>query len=115
MGFNSTAIETLELGSGLTYIADYAFTYCSNLTKVTFPANIQAINMSAFSHCPKLKDVIFTEGLKTIDYEAFSGSVIEEAVIPKSVSAIGTGAFPSDTKLILLNDKLTNMGEIHIK
>ena len=108
--FNSTAIETLELGSGLKYINDYAFTYCSNLTKVTFPANIQTIEIYAFSHCPKLKNVIFTEGLKTINEGAFTGSIIEEAVIPKSVSAIGTGAFPSDTKLILLNDKLTNMG-----
>ena len=108
--FGSTAIETIEFGSGLTYINSYAFSYCSNLTKVTFPSNIESIKIYAFSHCPKLKNVIFTEGLKTINEGAFTGSIIKEAVIPKSVSAIGSRAFPDSTKLTLLNDKLTNMG-----
>ena len=108
--FGSTAIETIEFGSGLTYINSYAFSYCSNLTKVTLPANMQSIKIYAFSHCPKLKNVIFTEGLKTINEGAFTGSIIKEAVIPKSVSAIGSRAFPDSTKLTLLNDKLTNMG-----
>ena len=53
--FGSTAIETIEFGSGLTYINSYAFSYCSNLTKVTFPSNIESIKIYAFSHCPKLK------------------------------------------------------------
>ncbi len=108
--FGSTAIETIEFGSGLTYINSYAFSYCSNLTKVTFPSNIESIKIYAFSHCPKLKNVIFTEGLKTINEGAFTGSIIKEAVIPKSVSAIGSRAFLDSTKLTLLNDKLTNMG-----
>lgn len=109
--FGSTAIETIEFGSGLTYINSYAFSYCSNLTKVTFPSNIESIKIYAFSHCTKLKNVIFTEGLKTINEGAFTGSIIKEAVIPKSVSAIGSRAFPDSTKLTLLNNKLTNMGE----
>ena len=109
--FGSTAIETIEFGSGLTYINSYAFSYCSNLTKVTFPSNIESIKIYAFSHCPKLKNVIFTEGLKTINEGAFTGSIIKEAVIPKSVSAIGSRAFPDSTKLTLLNNKLTNMGK----
>ena len=108
--FGSTAIETIEFGSGLTYINSYAFSYCSNLTKVTFPSNIESIKIYAFSHCHKLKNVIFTEGLKTINEGAFTGSIIKEAVIPKSVSAIGSRAFLDSTKLTLLNDKLTNMG-----
>ena len=108
--FGSTAIETIEFGSGLTYINSYAFSYCSNLTKVTFPSNIESIKIYAFSHCPKLKNVIFTEGLKTINEGAFTGAIIKEAVIPKSVSAIGSRAFLDSTKLTLLNDKLTNMG-----
>ena len=108
--FGSTAIETIEFGSGLTYINSYAFSYCSNLTKVTFPSNIESIKIYAFSHCPKLKNAVFTEGMKAINEGAFSGSAIEGAVIPKSVSAIGNGAFPYNTKLTLLNDKLTNMG-----
>ena len=108
--FGKTAIETIEFGSGLTYINSYAFSYCSNLTKATLPANMQSIKIYAFSHCPKLKNVIFTEGLKTINEGAFTGSIIKEAVIPKSVSAIGSRAFPDSTKLTLLNDKLTNMG-----
>ena len=108
--FGSTAIETIEFGSGLTYSNSYAFSYCSNLTKVTFPSNIESIKIYAFSHCPKLKNVIFTEGLKTINEGAFTGSIIKEAVIPKSVSAIGSRAFLDSTKLTLLNDKLTNMG-----
>ena len=108
--FGSTAIETIEFGSGLTYINSYAFSYCSNLTKVTFPSNIESIKIYAFSHCPKLKNVVFTEGMKAINEGAFDGSAIEEAVIPKSVSAIGNSAFPYKTKLTLLNDKLTNMG-----
>ena len=48
--------------------------------------------------------------MKTINEGAFTGSIIKEAVIPKSVSAIGSRAFPDSTKLTLLNDKLTNMG-----
>ena len=108
--FGSTAIETIEFGSGLTYINSYAFSYCSNLTKVTFPSNIESIKIYAFSHCPKLKNAVFTEGMKAINEGAFDGSAIEEAVIPKSVSAIGNGAFSYNTKLTLLNDKLTNMG-----
>ena len=89
----------------MTYINSYAFSYSSNLTKVTFPSNIESIKIYAFSHCPKLKNVIFTEGLKTINEGAFTGSIIKEAVIPKSVSAIGSRAFPDSTKLTLLYDK----------
>ena len=72
---------------------------------ICISSNIESIKIYTFSHCPKLKNVIFTEGLKTINEGAFTGSIIKEAVIPKSVSAIGSRAFPDSTKLTLLNEK----------
>ncbi|MBQ8511248.1 MAG: leucine-rich repeat protein, partial [Clostridia bacterium] len=66
-----TAIQTVELGEGVTSIGACAFYQCSNLTGVTLPSTLTSIGNQAFRYCNSL--------------EAFE--------IPASVTSIGTNVF----------------------
>ena len=47
--FESSALETVELSDGLTYIANSAFVGCENLTEITIPAGVNTIDNYAFA------------------------------------------------------------------
>ena len=42
------AIQMVEIGSGVTSIGDYAFSYCYNLASVTIPDSVTSIGVYAF-------------------------------------------------------------------
>ena len=81
-------------GKPVTSIGDYAFVYCSGLTKVTIPKSVSSIGVGAFGACSNLTKVIIAEGVTSIKDRAFEGcSSLTEVTIPKSVTSIGKMAF----------------------
>lgn len=64
------SLTEVVLGDEVTSIGEEAFYYCSNLSAITFPANLESIGRLAFYGCP----------LATVE-------------IPASVESIGDGAF----------------------
>lgn len=74
-----TTLESLHLGNGVTFIADYAFYHCTNLKEITIPETVTQIDIYAFGgNCavttatllpttpPTLGSSAFTSKLKTI-------------------------------------------------
>jgi hypothetical protein len=49
--------DTLN-GSPVTGIGDYAFAYCTNVTRITVPDSVTCIGIEAFASCTQLIEII---------------------------------------------------------
>ena len=75
-----TSFDELQYFTGLTSIADHAFSYCSNLVSFIFPNNIQSIGTGAFQHCSALKAInipatvtSISEAMDNLSFDSCSG------------------------------------------
>lgn len=73
-------------------IADYAFSECKKLKKVTFATALYEIGARSFNKTG-LKELVLPETVKHIGEEAFAGTKIQKITLPKSVRTLGWGAF----------------------
>ena len=96
-----TAISTIELGSGLKTIGDYAFAG-SNITTLTLPASLETLGEYAFSYNINLKSVNWSDAanakIKTVTGFDYCYS-LASFVIPAGTKAIGDEAFNCAEKL----------------
>ncbi len=121
-------IETVKISNSVTSIGEYAFYYCSGLTRITIGSGGTRIGEYAFYDCYGLKDVYYTGDLagwceiESADYNPMyyannlyiNGVLIEgDIVIPDGVTSIGGSAFYGCTKLtsITIPDSVTSIGE----
>jgi hypothetical protein len=51
---NITSFDELQYFTGLTFIGDYEFYYCTNLTSIVIPENVTSIGYQAFLECYNL-------------------------------------------------------------
>ena len=79
----------IEEGSRLLTVGNYAFSNCSDLTGITLPEGVTAINQYAFQNCTSLTEITIPENITTIGTNAFSGCT-------------------NLTDIIIDNDKVTN-------
>ncbi len=86
---------------GVTCIADEAFYGCDTLTQLTFPSGLTQIGARACMGCTSLSSVTIPDGVTTLGEQAFYCQYggLQTAVIPASVTAIGTNAFASNVVL----------------
>ncbi len=129
----SYGIESLSIGSGITYICGFedfveldtvkipdtvsvigerAFTNCTKLTTLNIPNSVLSIEAEAFRGCSELSSFILPERLRSIGKNAFSGCDCKGALtIPASVKSIGEGAFAncSGLKSITLRNPDCNL------
>jgi len=91
---------------GGTYIADYAFSNCSNLTSIEIPTSVTSIGNGAFHNCSSLTSIEIPTGVTSIGNEAFYGcSHLVSIEIPANVTVIGTRAFEYCYSLIEVINK----------
>ena len=99
------SLTSVVIGDSVTTIGVNAFWNCANLQSVVIPDSVTSIGNWAFSYCWKL---LITVDKDNISYCVQDGCLIEKesgkiifanakAVIPSSVTAIGSGAFSGDT------------------
>lgn len=94
--FSGTPIKTLSIGTGMTTIGKNAFQSCSKLTKVVIPDNIVTIEDYAFSYCTGLSRLTIGSGVKTIGQYAFENCTsLTSLTIPDNVNTIDSYAFSS--------------------
>ena len=91
-------LKSLKLPKNLTYIPNYAFSYCYYLEDVVLPVELEKINEYAFRGCNNMKLQSFPDKLTYIGEYAFAdnyniGKNVESLVIPESVTFIGESAF----------------------
>ena len=109
----------LKYFTGLTTLDDAKSFYgCSNLWRITIPANIENFHSYTFFGCSQLKQIIFEKGskLQAIPNEAFrSLSSLSTIEIPASVKTIGEAAFAYCTSLSSIifeeNSSLTSIAD----
>lgn len=78
-----------------------AFSLCFGLSSVVIPDNIETIGSNAFAGCSNLHTLVLSKNIRDIGYGAFSDCILENTVIPKSVTHIGDMAFYGASSLIL--------------
>jgi hypothetical protein len=119
----------------VTNIANFAFAYSMNLTRVTIPDNVIYIGDEAFASCYSLTNVTIGNGVTSIPEaafiscsltsvsigtnvvnigdEAFMSCPLTSVTIPNSVTSIGYQTFEGNNSLtsLILGNSVTNIGE----
>ena len=103
----------ISYASGATIEAN-AFTNCSALQTVTIEEGVTYIGVEAFKGCTALQTVTIKEGVTTIYQNAFEGctALPSTSFLPESLTLLGASAFKGCTalKTITLPDALTSLG-----
>ena len=90
----SIAELTADDFAGITEIGNYAFSYCMQLTDVSFGDSITTIGVSAFAYCYALKHITIPDNITKIDTYAFSKcTALTDITIGRGVASIGAFAF----------------------
>ena len=75
-------------------IANMAFAYCEELTKVVIPSSVTTIGREAFEGCKNLESIEIPSNVTSIYALAFAGcKALKSITIPKKLSMIGLQAF----------------------
>ncbi len=92
------SVKKLVVEEGVTEIAPYAFSYCSNLADVTLPTSLINILDYAFCGCTSLKELIIPEGVVLIGGSIISGCYSLESVsFPASLRRISDDGFSAQS------------------
>lgn len=92
---NDVVIDgVLYVGTNTTKIAEYAYQYRDDVTRIVFHDDITTIGAYAFHSCRNLTNVILPNGVTTLALGAFCGcDNLTDVTIPESVTSIGNNAF----------------------
>lgn len=121
--FNCNALTTINIGSNVKYIPNFAFEKCEGLTSINIPESVYYIGSYAFAYCSALESITMSDkltelpeyvfyecsSLTTVDiptlmskignYAFYKCYALKELEIPAAVSQIGYGAFQDCTNL----------------
>lgn len=102
-----TKLDEIDFGD-IIDIGWGAFSYCTNLTKITIPNDIKYISQYAFYNCTGLTSIILSENIEEVGFYAFANCTSLASV---TVLAIN----PPDAGTILYNTPIANgIGYIYV-
>ena len=93
--FCPSGLDSVEISSTATKIADKAFYRNTYLSSIIIPSNITEVGEEAFRYCASLKTIVFNEGASTTigKYAFATCNNIVSVTLPASVNTIGPLAF----------------------
>lgn len=95
------AQNSVTVPSGVTEIADSAFSGCTGVSGVTLPNSVSRIGKYAFYQCTNLKIVNLPDSVHTLDDGAFAGCTgLTSVTVPDSVTSFGSNLFAGDTAVL---------------
>ena len=99
--FSSSKLKEIILANSITTIDDYAFNYCTTLTKVNVPKNLKYLGQASFFACRELSiDIVIPEGVSSIETGAFyECRKIKSVKLHKNIEHIKNDAFSRCTSL----------------
>lgn len=103
---------TITIPSGATQIAQFAFYYYLNLSKVNIPNTVTSIGKEAFSNCQNLSEITLPDSVITIGDNAFDTCKIATSLsLSNSLTTIGQFAFSGCQRLsqLSLPSSITNI------
>ena len=89
-------LTSINIPSGVSYIGESAFCFCSMLHSVEIPENsaLERISDAAFRDCKALKSIKVPDSVTDIGEGAFTGcESLESARIPKGVTKLSSSVF----------------------
>ena len=90
--YNCDALETVNLNDNITEIPDMIFLECSSLTTLKLPSKLERIGSTAFL-ASGLREIEFPDSVKEIGDSAFCSTALEKVILPKNLTEISTEAF----------------------
>ena len=104
--FANSSLESITIPSTVTSLGNYAFSSSSiGTADLSAATSITAIPTGAFSYCANLTTITLPSSVTAIEASAFAGSGLTSFTFPANLTRIGNLAFQSDTLL-------TSLGEI---
>ena len=113
-GWDSSKVQSVEIGSGVTSIGSNAFFGCTNLRSIIIPDSVTSINDHAFQNCSNLTSITIPDSVTSIGPWIFNScSRLTSINIPDAVTSIGNGTFFGCSSLtsIAIPDGVTTIGE----
>ena len=111
---NCTSLTSINLSvcSKLSTISVNTFYGCTALNSVILPSGLTFIDDGAFIDCTSLKSIALPQGLTTIEWSAFEGSGLTSISLPSSLTSIGGYAFNNCAQLrdVIIEDGDTELG-----
>ena len=93
-------LKNYQIPDGVIRIANRAYSNCSTLETVTFPASLKTVGDRAFQNCYNLTTINFNDDLETIEGWAFEYCLsLTEITLPAKVNNIDNRAFQYCTNL----------------
>lgn len=90
---DSALYGSISLPSTLKTIRQQAF-YNTQITEITIPAGVTAIDLSTFANCTQLSSITLPEGLTNIGTSAFENCTsLTSIAIPETVTTFGSSIF----------------------
>ena len=105
-------LTSVTIPTSVTAIEDRAFESCSGLSSITIPASVLSIGVGAFQSCSGLLTVQIGSSVTSIGNVAFEGcSSLQSLTIPNSVLTMGNWAFCNCTSLdtLIIGTSLTQI------
>lgn len=99
--------------AGIVSILPYAFSKCSSLQRVFFPASLRTIGREAFKQCSMLDTVIIPHTVTSLGIMAFYNCVqLKKFVIGNSITEVPSNLLYSCSTLkhIVIGNSVTNIG-----
>lgn len=89
-----TNLYRVTIPEGTAYLKDWMFNACFSLTEVNFPDSLDTIDAGAFHWCTALEHIELPEGIFWIGPNAFKECyALKSVVLPESLTEIGSNAF----------------------
>lgn len=113
--YQKNKLTSIEIPKEVATIGQYAFTYCSGLTSLTFEdgSNLTTIGNDSFMSCTNLVNVILPNKVTSIGSQAFNSCTkLQSIIIPNSVTTMSYGIFGScyQLKNITIPASVISMG-----
>ena len=108
-----SSLTSIEIPEGVTSIGSYAFSDCSSLTSIVIPNGVTEIKDKTFYNCSRLVHVELPESLESIGNSAFSAcGSLENIFLPGNLTLIGNYTFYNCINLtsLFLPEKMKSIG-----
>ena len=82
-----TLLNTINIGSQVTMIPDFAFSFCEYIHSIVLPESVAYIGRNTFSYCKQLEEITLTASITSIGKDAFFWCKNLRAIwVPKGMS-----------------------------
>lgn len=84
-------LTDIHIGSGVTYIGEFAINGCNSLEHLEIPGNVKKLQHHAVNNCENLTSITLGEGMETLVRQAINTcKALEELTLPSTLKTLGT-------------------------